>query len=759
MDDTATATPEPPGEVTEDSPAVSEEPLVPEETTLTDASIPEDLVAREDQEDQETPGEGEEPEARHTPEALAVPEDQGNPETPEDQGTPEDPETSGYRESSGAPAVGEDTGEAVPRTPRVLSRRQLIATVAGASVLGAEAAYLTRRANAAPAVTTALPPVRTRTPSGYAPDGTSGRTVAFSLDRVALLDSDFKSNQTRNTSYLHFLDPDRMLHTFRLNYGLPSAAQPVGGWERPGSEVRGHTTGHLLSGLAITYANTGDELARSKAEYLVGQLAALQQRAGQAGFHAGYLSAFPEYFFDWLESGYPVWSPYYMIHKYLAGMLDAYQLAGIPQALDVAIKLAGWVNWRTGRLTYEQMQKVLNVEYGGLPESLANLYTITGDETHLLTAGRFYHAAFYDPLAAGQDNLSGLHANTNTPKVIAALRMWEDTGDTIYRDIAYNFWDIVTQHHAYVIGGSSNHEHWQDPDQVSTQLSNYTCEGCVTYNLLKLTRLLHFHNPGETAYLDYYERALFNQMLGTQDPTTPHGFNCYYMGLSPDALKQQPLNYFPSGNPNIYATDYDTFTCDNATGLETQAKFADTIYSRDARGIQVNLFIPSEARCPEQGITLRQTTGFPSEPGTTLTIVTGSAAFTLRVRVPSWTDGSPLVHLNGQRIAGTVQAGWITVTRYWKPDDQLHVTFPMRLTLSPTPDNPKVQAITYGPTVLAGAYGTATSNEMPMLTEVDISTAHPNAPTFSAVADGQTITLLPVASVNHQHFTVYWRTL
>ncbi|MGD0555898.1 MAG: glycoside hydrolase family 127 protein [Streptosporangiaceae bacterium] len=655
------------------------------------------------------------------------------------------------------PLVEERQGE--EPAPGLLTRRRLIVAVAGVSAAAAAAAggvYLTRRA--APVAPATIPLVRRPLPTGYAPDGTAGRTAAFPLDHVELDSSVFSANQGRNTNYLHFLDPDRMLHTFRLNYGLADTALPPGGWEHPGSEVRGHTTGHLLSGLAITYANTGDERARSKAEYLVGQLAALQQRATKAGFHPGYLSAFPEYFFDWLESGRGVWSPYYMIHKYLAGMIDAYQLAGVSSALDVAINLADWVYWRTGRLSYAQMQDVLKVEYGGLPESLANLYTITGDEKYLVTAGRFYHAAFYDPLAAGIDNLSGLHANTNTPKIIAALRMWEETGDTIYQDIAENFWNIVLDHHMYVIGGSSNHEHWQDPDQVSTELSNYTCEGCVTYNLLKLARLLHFHNQSDTAYLDYYERALFNHMLGTQDPTSPHGFNCYYMGLSPDAFKQQPLNYFPTGNPDIYATDYETFTCDNATGLETQAKFADTIYSRDARGIYVNLFIPSRVRCADQGITLRQTTTFPAEPGTTLTVAEGSAAMELRVRVPAWIAAAPSVRLNGQPITGIVRGPWITVARYWQPGDELQVTLPMTVNLTPTPDNAQVQSVSYGPTVLAGAYGSSASPTMPTLTEATVSTADPVRPVFSAVADGKTVALLPVASINHQHFTVYWKT-
>ena len=270
--------------------------------------------------------------------------------------------------------------------------------------------------------------------SGYAPDGTAGATAAYPLAAVRLLDSPFLANQGRTKDYLLFLDPDRMLHTFRLNYGRPSGARPVGGWEAPYREVRGHTTGHLLSGLALTYANTGDQRAKVAGEYLVGQLAQLQTIAPLAGYAPGYLSAFPESFFDRLEAAQPVWSPYYMIHKYMAGMIDQYQLAGVDQALDVAVRLADWVDARTARLSYAHMQRVLENEYGGLPESLANLYRITGSERYLRTAQRFYHARFLDPLAAGDDALRGEQCNVSLPKVIASLRMWGDRRPEVPRD-------------------------------------------------------------------------------------------------------------------------------------------------------------------------------------------------------------------------------------------------------------------------------------------------------------------------------------
>ena len=673
----------------------------------------------------------------------------------------------------------------------------------GGAVLAAESAWLSGwpaswRGAAGTAAAAPWPDSPASTPAypltgtGYAPDGTAGATAAYPLTAVRLLASPFRANQARTMSYLLVLDPDRMLHTFRLNYGRPSPARPCGGWEAPAMEVRGHTTGHLLSGLALSYANTGDPRAKAAGEYLVGQLAELQAMAPRAGYAPGYLSAFPESFFDRLEAGEYVWSPYYMIHKYLAGMIDQYQLAGVGQALDVAIRLADWVDTRTARLSYAHMQRVLEVEFGGLPEALANLYTITGSERYLRTAQRFYHARFLDPLAAGDDLLAGEQCNVNLPKVVACLRMWEETGSPKYRAIAANFWQIATAHHSYAIGGQGNYEHWLAPDVVAGALSNYTCEGCVTYNMLKLTRLLHFHDLTRVDLLDHYERGLFNQMLGSQDPDSAHGFVCYYTGLSAGAFKQQPLNYFRRGDPDVYATDYDTFTCDNATGLETQVKFADTIYSRDARGVYVNLFIPSEVSCADQGITLRQTTGFPDDPVIRLTVVRGAAPMVLRVRVPGWTAGSPGVLLNGAPLRNAVvpaapgAGGWVEVSRHWRPGDRLSVALPMRLTFAPAPDDPSVQAASYGPVVLSGLYGkpapaaesapapdraggpgrvpgpgvasAGTAPSLPLLDTASVRRATATPMTFGASADGQPITLVPVARAQHKHYAVYWQT-
>jgi DUF1680 family protein len=650
-------------------------------------------------------------------------------------------------------------GSTGPTGPKGLTRREALVLLGVGALVAEQAllegpffggtadplgAELARAANAKPI------------PGGYAPDGTAGRAAALPLRDVELLDSPFLANQGRNTAYLLFLDLDRMLRPFRLNYGVDTQAQPCGGWEQPTSEIRGHTTGHLMSALALTYANTGNDEALARGRYLVGQLAALQARARLMGFHPGYLSGFPESYFDLLEEGRFVWSPYYMIHKYLAGLIDQYQLAGDDQALDVAVKLGDWVDWRTARLPYAQMQMVLQTEFGGLPEALANLYTITGRERYLAAAQRFYHAQVLDPLADGVDQLAGLQANVNTPKIIACVRMWEETGSTKYRDIAQNFWDLVTGHHVYVIGGAGNYEHFQQPDVVAGQLSNFTCENCVSYNLLKLTRLLHFHQLTRTDLIDYYERTLFNQMLGEQDPTSPHGFNCYYTGLSAGAFKRQPLNYFHGGNPNIYATDYDTFTCDTATGLETQAKFADSIYTRDPEGLYVNLFIPSRVRVA--GLVLQQATGFPDDPVISLSVLEGAATMTLRVRVPAWVDGTPVVFLNGTLIPAAPAAGWIAIRRRWQAGDLLQVTLPMRLAFEPTPDYPAVQAVTYGPVVLSGVYPANPGALTPALEVGSVQQTATQPMAFGATSGGKPVTLIPVSRAAHEYYSVYWQT-
>ena len=607
-----------------------------------------------------------------------------------------------------------------------LSRRSLLraGTVAAAAVAGA-AAGIPLRSGIAFAARTDI--------------GTS--VFAFPLGAVQLLTGPFASNTGRTHSYLTFVDPDRMLHTFRLNVGLASSATAIGGWESPTTELRGHSMGHLLSALAQAYASTGTAAFKTKGDYLVAQLATCQSRASAAGFNTGYLSAYPESFIDRVEARQTVWAPYYTLHKIMAGLLDMHLLAGNAQALTVLTGMAAWVKFRNDRLTQTQRQNMLDTEFGGMNEVLTNLYQVTSDPNHLAAAMYFDHAEVFDPLAANTDALNNYHANTQIPKILGAIREYHATGTTRYRDIAVNFWDIVTRHHSYAIGGNSNGEYFHAPDRIASELSDSTCECCNTYNMLKLSRQLFFTNPARTDLMDYYEKALYNQILAQQDPNSAHGFVAYYIPLRPGGIK-------------TYSNDYNNFTCDHGSGMESNTKYGDSIYFFSGNTLYVNLFIASVLTWSAQGITVRQDTTFPEAASTRLT-VTGSGAFTLKLRIPGWTSGAQL------RINGTVQSvtltpgTYATVTRTWASGDVVDLSVPMPVTRESTPDSATTQAVKVGPIVLAGAYGTNNLSAMPTLTPSTL-TATATPLQYTATASTGAVTLLPFYKMHGQRYTVYW---
>jgi uncharacterized protein len=597
------------------------------------------------------------------------------------------------------------------------------------------------RASAAGAVAAAGVTALRATPATAARPDTGVSVYAFPLSAVALLPGPFQANTARTHSYLSFLDADRLLHMFRLTAGLPSPAAAMGGWESPTTELRGHSMGHVLTALAQGYANGGPAAFKTKGDYLVAELAKCQDRATTAGFNTGYLSAFPESFIDRVEARQPVWAPYYTLHKIMAGLLDMHLLAGNAQALTVLTRMAAWTKLRNDRLTLTQRQNMLDTEFGGMNETLTNLYQLTADPDHLTTARYFDHAEIFDPLTSNVDALNNYHANTQIPKILGAIREYHATGTTRYRDIAVNFWDIVTSRHSYAIGGNSNGEYFKAPNRIAGELSDTTAECCNTYNMLKLSRQLFFTNPARTDYLDYYEKALYNHLLGAQNPSSAHGFHCYYVPLRPGGIK-------------TYSNDYDDWTCCHGTGMETNTKYADSIYFHSGDTLYVNLFIASELTWPGRGITVRQETTYPEAPSTRLT-VTGSGAFTMRVRVPSWTSGAQL-RLNGTVQSVAVTPGtYATISRTWTSGDVVDLTLPMALTRESTPDNAAVQAVKYGPIVLSGAYGTRNLSTMPTLNAATIA-ATPTPLQFTATASTGAVTLLPFYKMHGQRYTVYW---
>lgn len=505
---------------------------------------------------------------------------------------------------------------------------------------------------------------------------------AFDLRAVRLLDGPFKRAMELDRQYLLSLEPDRLLHTFRLNAGLPSSARPLGGWEEPKCELRGHFVGHYLSGCALMYASTGDARLKEKGDAVVAGLAECQARLG-----GGYLSAFPEAFFDRVEKRQRVWAPYYTLHKLYAGLLDMYVHAGNAQALEVGRRFADWVIARNARLDDAAMEAMLGEEHGGMNECLANLYALTGEEKYLAISKRFNHRAVIAPAARREDTLTGLHANTQIPKFIGTARQYELTGDETLRAASQFFWNTVVRERSYVIGGHSDGEMFSPKESLSKALGPNTTETCNTYNMLRLTRHLFGWEP-RAEYADYYERALLNHILASQNPET--GMMCYYVPLR-------------SGSRKNYNGPLDGFWCCTGTGVENHAKYGDSIYFHDgAQRLFVNLFIASELDWKAAGVRVRQETAFPDEGRSKLTFAgERPMEFELNLRHPAWAERGVTVTVNGERQALASRPGsWIALRRAWKAGDTAEIAMPFALRTEGFRDDPRRFAFLNGPVVL-----------------------------------------------------------
>jgi uncharacterized protein len=507
----------------------------------------------------------------------------------------------------------------------------------------------------------------------------------FPMTQVRLRNGPFKDAMEINRKYLMEVPNDRLLHMFKVTAGLPSTAEPLGGWEAPDCELRGHFAGgHYLSACALMYSSTKDEELQSKGNELVAELAKCQKANG-------YLGAYSESFYDRLRKHEKVWAPYYTYHKIMAGHLDMYVHCGNEQALQTTQRMADWAYDWIMPLSDEELQQIYKVEYGGMTEVLYNLYAINGQEKYAVLARRFGKNAFFDPLAAREDHLDGLHANTHIPQVIGAARGYEMTGDDRYHTIADYFWHEVVSEHTYATGGTSDGEGWQAPGKLAKQLGPDAQECCCSYNMMKLSR----HVYGWTVdpkVMDYYERLMFNVRLGTQDQ---NGLLMYYVPLKPGMWK-------------TFGTEYGAFWCCTGTGVEEYAKTNDSIYFHDANSIYVNLFIGSEVDWPQKGVTLLQDTNFPLEEGTTLTFRgTKPVKLALKIRIPYWATQGVTIKVNGktERLEA-VPSTYAELKRKWKDGDKVEVSFPMSLHSVPTPDDSTLQAAMYGPLVLAAQMGT-----------------------------------------------------
>ncbi len=515
----------------------------------------------------------------------------------------------------------------------------------------------------------------------------------FSLSEVRLGPGPFLDAQKLDEAYLLRLEPDRMLANFRVNAGLQPRAPVYGGWEsvEPWIDIRchGHTLGHYLGAVSCMYQSTGDSRFAERVDYIVAELAECQARTG------GWLTAFPDGVAPLTDSlaGKPFAGvPWYTTHKVMAGLRDAYWHRGSQQARGVLLKFADWIDVACKDVPDDRFQKMLDREHGGMNEVLADVAMIQPDARYQRLAHKFSHRALLDPLAAGRDALDGLHANTQIPKVIGFQRIGELDGDADMKKAARFFWQTVTAHRSYVTGGHGDGEHFFPTDEFAKRLSSgKTMETCCTHNMLRLTRALNERDP-RVEYLDYFERALFNGILASQDPET--GMNTYFQSTRP-------------GYVRLYHTPFDSFWCCTGSGLENHARYGETIYARDADALYVNLFIASTVQWRERGLTIHQETRFPDEDVTRLRFEGGAPQhFALLLRQPAWCD-TMTVAVNGRRAATARKPGsYHRLTRRFRAGDIVEVRLPMRLRIEELPNAPEYGALLYGPIVLAGRLGT-----------------------------------------------------
>lgn len=582
----------------------------------------------------------------------------------------------------------------------------------------------------------------------------------FHMSNVRLTDSRWMGNQNRTVTYLKWIEVDRLLYNFRANHRISTkGAAANGGWDAPDFPFRTHAQGHYLTAWAHCYASLQDAECRRRAEYFVMELAKCQANNEAAGFSTGYLSGFPESEFTALEarrlSNGNV--PYYAIHKTLAGLLDVWRLIGDTKARDVLLALAGWVDTRTSRLNYDQMQAMLGTEFGGMNDVLAEVYLETGDKRWLAAAQRFDHAAVFNPLESGRDQLNGLHANTQVPKWIGAAREYQATGAVRYLDIARNAWNITVAAHSYAIGGNSQAEHFHQPNEISKYLSKDTAEACNTYNMLKLTRELWMSEQNSTSttrHFDFYERALMNHLLGQQNPADRHGHITYFTSLNPGGRR----GVGPAWGGGTWSTDYSSFWCCQGTGIETNTKLMDSIYFQDGGNmLYVNLFTPSVLAWSARNLTITQSTNFPFSDTTALELRGGDGAvWTLRVRIPSWTTSSAEIKVNGATAIKGVPGAYASITRPWLSGDRIEIRLPMTLRTIQANDKPDLAAIAYGPVVLSGNYGSTSLSAIPSLALESLRRVNKLGLDFTATSGGRSVNLGPFFDAHGFNYNVYW---
>jgi uncharacterized protein len=582
------------------------------------------------------------------------------------------------------------------------------------------------------------------------------------LSAVRLTGGPLKAAQDLDAAYLLALDPDSLLAPFRRQAGLAPRAEGYSGWDAGGRSLTGHMLGHYLSAVSFMWAATGDPRFAERVAYVVAGLKQVQAANGDG--YLGALEGGRERFAevargDIRSTGFDLnclWSPWYTLHKVFAGLRDAHRMTGDRTALELEVAYARWAESVLTGLTDAQVQQMLNTEFGGMNEVLVDLYVDTGDRRWLALSYRFEHRAVLDPLKRHQDNLAGLHGNTQVPKLLGSLARFAAVGDPGDGFAAAFFWDRVVQHHSYATGGHGKDEYFGEADRLSDRVDGRTAESCNVYNMLKLTRRLFALRP-DAHYVEFQERALFNHVLASVDPQD--GRTCYMVPVG-------------RGVQHEYQDMAVDFTCCVASGLESHALHGDGIYFESGDRLWVNLYVPSTAEWRAAGVTLTVQTSFPEGEAATLRLtLTEPRPFTLALRRPLWASDGFAVRVNGEPVSALPPPeSYVELARLWHTGDEVEVMLPKSLRLEPVPDNPRRAVILWGPLVLAGDLGpevgfpvwepgavpAIVAAERPVADWVKPVAGRPGTFHTDGVGRDTDVELVPFYRLHRRTYAVYW---
>ena len=538
----------------------------------------------------------------------------------------------------------------------------------------------------------------------------------FNLEDVRLSEgSYFKKMQDIHLNYLLSLDPERLMNNVLRGGDIATTAENYGGWQHDS----GNGFGNYMSGCSMMYASTGDERLLERVKWMIDNIADCQERENLDGFFyfgrskgaASYnaLMSATNNGVDPSNNGEDFYTnsamagmAFYQLHRIFYGIRDVYYYTQYEKAKDVFIKCMEWACKWTDLITDDsRLQMALEAEHGGMMELFVDAYALTGNKRFLDNAERWIHSLnFRDKMADNIDVLTSRHANVYDPKYIGLIRDYEFTGNEQNRDAALNTWNTVVNKHVLSIGGHGSWERYGEPGKLLDKLANTSTETCCTNNMLRFTKAM-FSVFGDTKYMDFYERALYNHILASKDPdcTSIGGGFCYYQSLMP-------------GQHRKYMDD-NSFYCCWETGLENHSKYGEAIYFHNDNDILVNLYIPSVLEYKDKGFSMKQEGNYPSENTITLSIAenrdfTGDIQF----RCPQWMNANGVqVSINGEVQNIDIKAGeFFSVSHDWKSGDIIKITLPIELRYEPS-EEPNVGSLFYGPLVIVPNLGTVSSGD------------------------------------------------